>query len=409
MIKKNCRMCKSTNLEKFLDLGFLPLVDNFLAKEQLNQPETRYPLNVNICSDCGLFQLGYVVSPELMFNENYPYESSMTKTGRKHFISMATEICKEFDISPNSLAIDVGSNVGVLLSGFKSQGLRVLGIEPSSSVAKIAIKNGIDTVIEFFSSELALRIKERRGTASIIAGTNVFAHIDNLDDFVKAADILLNEEGIIVIEAPYLPDLLNNLEYDTIYHEHLSYLSLKPMVKFFKRFGMEVFNVEMQRIHGGSVRYFVGHEGKRPISDKTSECLHSEEKQEVYSANRLKKFAKDVENHRRNLTNLLLDLKKQRKKIVGISSPAKGNMLLNYCRIGPEILDYVTEKSSLKIGKYTPGMHIPIYPDSILLKDKPDYALILAWNFADEIIQNNDEYRKMGGKFIVPIPHPYIV
>lgn len=410
MSNKNvCRMCQSPNMTKFLDLGFAPPSDNFLTKEQLNNEETQYPLNVHICNDCGLCQLGYVVPPELMFNENYSYESSMTKTGSSHFISMAIEICKKFSLMPGSLVIDIGSNVGVLLSGFKSQGMRVLGIEPSSNIAKIAIKNGIDTISEFFSSKLALKIRQQKGNASIITGTNVFAHIDDLNDFVKAADVLLTEEGIIIIEAPYLVSMLDNLEYDTIYQEHLSYLSMKPMVKFFKRFRMDVFDAEMQSIHGGSLRYLIGREGKRPISKHISKFLLLEEKKKIYSEERLKNFSEDVKNHRNELNTLLSNIKKQGKKIVGISAPAKGNTLLNYCKIGTEILDYITEKSNLKIGKYTPGMRIPIYSDDMLIKDNPDYALILAWNFAEEIMRNNEQYRSKGGKFIVSIPHPHII
>lgn len=406
---KRCRMCKSTDIKKFLDLGFSPPSDNFLTEEQLNFQEIHYPLNVYICKSCGLFQLGYVVPRELLFNENYPYESSMIKTLSEHLFSMGVDICKRFNLSPNSLVIDVGSNVGVLLSGFKSQGMQVLGIDASSNVADIAIKNGINTIKEFFSSKLASKIHQEIGNASVITGTNVFAHIDDLDDFVKAADILLDEQGIIVIEAPYLVNMLDNLEYDTIYHEHLSYLSLKPIVQFFSGSGMEVFDVEKQSIHGGSLRYFIGRKGKRQISKKISEFLQLEEKQGIYNKERLGKFAKDVKNHRYELNTLLLDLKRKGKRIVGVSAPAKGNTLLNYCKIGPETLEYITEKSLLKVGKYTPGTHIPVYSDDILLKDRPDYALILAWNIAEEIIKNNSDYRNKGGKFIVPIPHPKII
>jgi len=409
-MKKNiCRMCKSTNLKKFLDLGTSPLSDNFLTKENIEQPENFYPLNVYVCKKCGLCQLGYVVPPHLMFNENYPYDSSTTKMGKEHFTNMGISICENFQIKPGSLAIDIGSNAGVLLSSFKSKGLRVLGIEPSSNVANIAIKNGIDTIIEFFSIALAKNILASHGHASVITGTNVFAHIDDLDDFMNTTNILLNEDGIIVIEAPYLLNLLDNLEYDTIYHEHLSYLSLKPLTKFCEQYNMEVFNVEMQKIHGGTLRYYIGRKGKHPISQNIHKFLELEKEKKAYSEKSLDEFANKVENHRKELLELLNDLKRKGKKIVGISAPAKGNTLLNYCKIGTEILDYITEKNPLKIGKYTPGMHIPVYSDEILLKDKPEYALILAWNFAEEIIKNNEKYRESGGKFIVPIPQPKIV
>lgn len=409
MLKKNCRMCKSSNLFEFLDLGFSPPSDDFLTKEQLDCEEVHYPLKVNSCRDCGLVQLNYVVPPHLMFNENYPYESSMTKTGREHFTSMGMEICKRFDLKQDSFVIDIGSNVGVLLASFKSQGMRVLGIEPSANIAKTAIKNGIDTKIAFYSSKLTQEIKQQFGNVSVITGTNVFAHIDDLDDFAKACDTLLTDDGIIVIEAPFLGSMLDNLEYDTIYHEHLSYLSLKPMIKFFKKFGMEVFDITIQSIHGGTCRYYICREGKWKVSDSIAKFLQMEEEQGLYNEERLKKFSYDVRAHKQELTKLLIDLKRQGKKIVGVSAPAKGNTLLNYCKIGPEILDYLTERSLLKIGKYSPGTHIPVYSDEMLMSDNPDYGLILAWNFAKDIIENNKEFMQKGGKFIIPIPIPTIV
>jgi len=409
MSLKNCRMCKSQNLFKFLNLGDSPPSDDFLSEEQLRTKEIFYPLEVFSCRDCGLCQLGYVVPPELMFNENYPYESSVTKTLKNHFTNMAKEICSRFSIKSNSLVIDIGSNVGVLLSSFKEQGMSVLGIEPSSNIAKIGQKNGIETISEFFSKELATKIVDQMGKASIITGTNVFAHIDDLDDFVKAVDILLLEDGIFVIEAPYLGTLLDGLEYDTIYHEHLSYLSLKPIIQFFKKHKMDIFDVEMQSIHGGTYRYFICKIGQQQISKNIPKFLAIEEKHGIYSEERLRNFAKDVANHKLELITLLRDLKKQGKRIVGVSAPAKGNTLLNYCKIGTDILDYLTERSLLKIGKFSPGTHIPIYSDDVLLKDKPDYALILAWNFSKEIISNNQKFLEQGGKFIIPIPKPEIV
>jgi hypothetical protein len=402
-------MCKSEKRFVFLDLGFTPLADNFLSKEQLNFPEIYYPLNVFMCKDCGLIQLGHVVSPELMYHENYLYETSITKTGNDHFTSIGKILTTRFNLNKNSLVIDVGSNVGVLLSGFRSQGIKELGIEPSRTIANIAIQNGIETIIDFFSTRLASIILKKYGHVSIITATNVFAHIDNLDDFAKATDLLLTKEGVLVIEAPYLPNLLDNLEYDTIYHEHLSYLSLKPMVKFFEKYGMEVFDVEKYDIHGGTLRYYVGRKNIHTVSDKVDENLKNEEKSLIYSEEYLEKFACRVFQHKKELFDMLYNLKKNGKKIVAISSPAKGNTLLNYCNIGNDLLNYVTEKSSLKIEKFTPGTHIPIYPDEKLLEDVPDYALILAWNFADEIIKNNLEYRKKGGKFIIPIPKPCIL
>jgi SAM-dependent methyltransferase len=405
----NCRMCKSSNLQKFLDLGFSALSDNFLTIEQLEESESFFPLTVHLCSNCGLCQLGYVVPPKFMFNKDYPYDSSTTKTGRNHFTKMGVDICDRFNLKENSLVMDVGSNSGVLLSAFKSKGMRVLGIEPSSKLANTAIEKGVDTIIEFFSGKLVKKILDDHGKVSVITGTNVFAHINDLDDFMLTADSLLVEDGIIVIEAPYLLHLIENLEYDTIYHEHLSYLSVKPMVEFCKKFNFEIFDIKEQTIHGGTLRYFISRKNKKEITKEVSNYLKIEEETELYSKKKLDDFANLVKDHRKALLQLLNELKKDGKKIVGISAPAKGNTLLNYCKIDFEILDYVTERNPFKIGKFTPGMHIPVYSDEKLLEDQPDYALILAWNFADEIIQNNSKYQENGGKFIIPTPKPRII
>ena len=409
MKKDACRLCKSSELNTFLDLGFSPISDQILTLNQLDEPETSYPITVNSCKKCGFCQLGYVVDPKLMYNENYSYDGSATATLRSHHIAMANQICEKFDLEKDSLVIDIGSNAGVLLSGFRDKGMRVLGIDPSINVANIAREKGIKVIGEFFSGELSKKIKEEYGEVSVITGTNVFAHIDDLNDFFNAADTLLTKMGIIVIEAPYLITLLDNLEYDTIYHEHLSYLSLKPLKDFCKKRGMDIFNVEYNEIHGGSLRFFIGREGLREISNNISNHLQLEEEKGIYKEEKLEKFAEDVKNHKKELNTLLWNLKKEGKKIVGISAPAKGNALTNYCKIGPDVLDYITEKNPLKIGKFTPGMHIPIESDEKLLEDKPDYGLILAWNFAEEIIKNNQQFRDNGGKFIIPIPHPKIV
>ena len=323
MKKNNCRMCKSNNIQNFLDLGFSALSDNFLTIEQLDESESFFPLTVNLCLDCGLCQLGYVVPPELMFNKDYPYDSSTTKTGREHFTKMGIDICDSFDLKQNSLVIDVGSNSGVLLSAFKSKGMKVLGIEPSSKLANAAIEKGVDTIIEFFSNKLVTKILDNYGKVSVITGTNVFAHIDDLDDFMLTADSLLVEDGIIIIEAPYLLHLIENMEYDTIYHEHLSYLSVKPMVEFCKKFGFEIFNISEQTIHGGTLRYFISRKNKKEITQEVSDYLKIEEEKDLYSEEKLHHFANLVKNHRRTLLELLNDLKKDGKKIVAISAPLK--------------------------------------------------------------------------------------
>lgn len=407
--KEFCRLCKSDKVESFLDLGFAPISDQILTKNQLLEKEETYPLVVDFCENCGLSQLNYVVPPELMYNENYSYDSSSTKSFRNHCLAMVEDFTKKYVFQPNSNVIDVGCNAGLLLSGFREKGFKVIGIEPSVNVAKIAKEKGIQVYEEFFSKKLAHEIVKTHGKISIITGTNVFAHIDDLDEFFDAVKILLTNDGIIVIEAPNMFSLIGNLEYDTIYHEHLSYLSLKPIVKFCKNFEIEVFDVEFNSIHGGTYRYFFGKIGTRKISENVNKFIKLEEEKRIFEKNRLLEFAEDVKKHKIELNTLLWSLKKDGKKIVGISAPAKGNALTNYCKIGTDLLDYITEVNPLKIGKFTPGMHIPIVSEDRLLEDKPDYGLILAWNFADSIISNNQKFRENGGKFIIPIPHPIIV
>jgi SAM-dependent methyltransferase len=401
-------MCKSTELELFLDLGFTPLADNFLSPEKLDDPEEYFPLRVVLCNGCGLAQLDFVVPPQKMYNIDYPYESSTTKTGRDHFHGMAKDIISKFSIPKESLAVDLGSNVGVLLMGFKEEGMNVMGIEPSVNIMRKAIENGIPTIPAFFGKEAVRQILDEKGKAMVLTATNVFAHIHDLDTFMEATADLLEEKGVFVFEAPYFKNLLDEMEYDTIYHEHLSYLSIKPLVEFFKSKGWELFDVQEQSIHGGSLRCFVSRKGNYPVSPKIQDYVDNEAKENIHDITRLKEFAVQVEDHRKQLVEMLADLKKQGKSIVAVSAPAKGQTLLNYCKIGDHILDYVTEKAKIKIGKFTPGMHIPVFGDDKLLTDKPDYALLLAWNFSKEIIANNENFIKQGGKFIVPIPKPEI-
>lgn len=402
-------MCHSLNLELFLDLGFIPRVDRFLTLEELNRPETFYPLNVDICKDCGLVQLGYVVPAKDLFNENYAYESSTTKTRRENHSQLAKYVCEKFSVPGNSLIVDIGSNVGVLLEEFKKIGMIVCGVDASANIVTIANNRGIDTMLGFFDADIVKKIISTKKRASVVTATNLFAHIQDYDSFMLALKNLLNDDGIFVFQVPHLLQLIKHLEYDTIYHEHVSYFGLKPLLKFFDRFGMEIFDVLETEIDGGSIRCFVAKKGQRETSSNVKKMMKLEEEEEIYSTSRLAKFADDVKRQKGSLLDLLLDLKKKNKRIVGISAPAKGMTLLNYCKIDTYFLEYVTEKSSLKIGKYTPGMHLPVKPDEFLLQDMPDYALILAWNFADEIMKNLQEYSKSGGKFIIPIPSPRIV
>ncbi len=404
-----CRMCKRSNLVKYLDLGLTPPADKFLTEETINEPEIHYPLDVLVCTDCGQSQLGYIVPPEILYADDYIYEMSITKMGQEHWAEFARTVSTKLELNPNDLVIDIGSNVGVLLEEFRKNKARILGVDPASTIAKIANDKGVETICNIFSIDLAHKILEKYGYASVITGTNVFAHINDLDELMKGVNILLKEGGVFIFESPYLVNLINNLEYDTIYHEHLSYLSVKPLVNFFRMFGMEIFNIEEKDIHGGSFRVYINRIGNRPVLPIVNKMIKKEDEIELYSLDNLKKFASEVEKNRKELVSLLFSLRAKGKKIAAVGAPAKGMTLLNYCHIDKNLLDFATEKSKLKIGRYTPGMHFSLVSDDELIKQHVDYALLLAWNFADEIIDNLKEYRAQGGKFIIPIPKPKII
>lgn len=404
-----CRLCGSKGLTQFLDLGFTPPADGFLKLEQLKDPEIHYPLSVLRCDSCLFVQLSHVVDPEVLYQQDYPYESSMTRTGRNHFDDFAEHAFSAFRVEKNALAVDVGSNVGVLLSGFMTRGARVLGIEPARNIAAIAQENGIPTVNEFFTPQVAANLVPEHGKAKIITASNVFAHMDDLENVMQAVDVLLDTDGVFIIEAPYLVNMLDRLEYDTIYHEHLSYLSLTPLVPFFHKCGMELFDVLESDIHGGSMRMFVARKGQHEISKTVQEFLELEKTREIHSLEFLNSFAEKVSAHREELVWLLKSLKRDGKRIAGVSAPAKGMTLLNYCKIGSETLEFLTEKSSLKVGRFAPGSHLPVRLDSDLITEDIDYALLLAWNFKDEIMANLSDFSNKGGKFIIPVPKPIIV
>jgi len=405
----SCRMCGSCALERYLDLGHMAPADQFLRAEQLAEPTVRFPLEVYVCNGCGLSQLGYVVAPEILYQQEYPYEASTTRAGQHHFRAFAASVARRFELGARDLVVDIGSNVGVLLGGFAAEGTRVLGVDPAPNIAAIANARGVPTIARFFGAEAAAEIVREHGRASVVCGTNVFAHVDDLDGFMRAVDSLLAEDGIFIFEAPYFVNLLRSLEYDTIYHEHLSYISVAPLGPFLSRYGMRIFDIREVDIHGGSFRIFIDR-NRRPRDETLVQGFIERERAEgAHDVARLRRFADAVAENREQLTSLLRELRSRGKRIAGVSAPAKGMTLLNYCGIGRETLDYVTEKSRLKIGRYTPGGHIPVVGDEELLADRPDYALLLAWNFADEIIENLSAAGLAGGQFIIPIPEPRIV
>jgi len=402
-------MCQSPDLERYLDLGLTPLADEFRTREQAAAPQVVYPLEVYLCVRCGLSQLGLLVAPELLYQQDYPYESSTTQAGRRHFTAFAHSVAQRFGLGANDLAVDIGSNVGVLVKGFLDAGVRGLGVDPAPNIVERARAQGIDTICDFFGPATADTILAQYGPAAVITGTNVFAHIHDLDPFMDAVSRLLSPHGVFIIEAPHFLQLVRNLEYDTIYHEHVSYLSIKPMTAFFQRHGLEVFDVVHADIHGGSIRVFVGRQGRWPVMTNVEAIMGEEQAAELHDLTALRRFADQVAKHRQALLALLLELRRGGKRIAGVSAPAKGMTLLNYCGIGPGLLEFVTEKSPLKIGRFTPGGRLPVYPDAALWERGMDYGLLLAWNFADEIMRNLSQFADRSGKFIIPIPSPRVV
>ncbi|MBF0353687.1 MAG: class I SAM-dependent methyltransferase [Alphaproteobacteria bacterium] len=404
-----CRLCGCEHLSLFLDLGFAPPADAFITGDRLSEPETHYPLRVVRCDHCYFIQLDYVVPPDVLYTVDYPYESSMTKAGKAHFARFAETVAKRFDVPKGELAVDIGSNVGVLLSGFRDQGLRIQGVDPATNIAKIANAEGIPTIPQFFSADVARQIFYDQGPSRIITGTNVFAHIHDLTSLMQAVDVLLAKNGVFIVEAPYFVHLLEENEFDTIYHEHLSYISIKPLAAFFHKCGFELVAGELHGIHGGSIRLFICRQGAQPVDPSVGRFIAEEEEKNIYDLETLNQFAQRVRANRNALRHLLLSLKDQGKRIAGVSAPAKGMTLLNYCGLGNDMLEFVTEKSKLKIGRYTPGGHIPVKPDSALVEENIDVAILLAWNFKEEIMANLSEFRSRGGKFIVPVPVPELV
>lgn len=372
----------------FLDLGHHPHSDNF--RKDPNLPETHYPLRLVQCQDCEFVQLDYVVSPEVLYDEDYLYESSITKTADIHWTKFVERVIKNTGITEGSV-LDIGSNDGTLLSKFKAKGFNVMGVDPCKPITDIANARGIDTVTELFG-------KSFLGLFDIITGSNVFAHIDDLDRVMTDVKNMLAPNGVFIFESPYLGEFLKQVEYDTVYHQHLSYLALKPLIQFLDKHDMEVFNIDFTDIHGGCFRCYIARKGEREIQDVVGYTVDSED----FRLEKLKDFAKQVEENRLRLIEIVTDFKRKGRKIVAVSTPAKGMTLLNYTGVG-KFLDFTTDVSKLKQGRYTPGDHLLIKSDKDLAGD--EVGLLLAWNFKDEIIKNVPQIKT----WIVPIPSPTIV
>lgn len=403
-----CRLCKSKKLEKVLDLGKTPPANSFLKKSQLKDKGDFFPLVVNFCYSCGQLQLSHVVNPEILFR-HYVWVSSTSPITVAHFEEYSNSVFRKLKLMKGDLVVEMGSNDGVLLKPFKKLGAKVLGVDPARNVARRAAKEGIPTLPHFFSVKVARLIAKKYGRAKVITANNVFAHIHNLDEVVGGVYELLDKEGTFIIEAPYNVDLLEKNLFDIVYHEHLSYLSIRPLDRFFKAHGMRIFDVVKRPVHGGSVRVFVKISGaKHKIKSSVQKFIYLEKRKKLSDVNTYRRFAKKIKENKRKLSKLLRTLKEEDKSIAGYGAPAKSTTFLHYFDIGKETLDFIVDDSPFKQGLFTPGKHIPVVSPENLYTKKPDYLLILAWNFADSIRQIHERFRKEGGKFIVPVPTPKI-
>lgn len=407
---KRCRICRSTKLYKFLDLGLMPIPNSFKKKEELIKKEKRYELACYFCEQCGLVQLSVVVDPTIMF-KHYIYIPSMSKVMLNNFSSLVYEAHLKKGLDESSLVVDIGSNDGSLLALFKAYGAKVVGIDPARNISKVAELNGIPTEVDLFSCLSAKKIKKKYGSCDVITATNVVAHIDDLYGMFQGVDLLLKKDGIFIAEFPYLSDLIDKLEFDTIYHEHLSYFSLGSWKYLVEKCGFEICDLRRLQIHGGSLRLTHRRKSsKRNPAKKTLDYLLNIEKQRGLNDKKTYDlFTLKVNNLKEELTVLIDSLKKEGKKIVGYGAAAKGNVLTNYFDIGKDKLDYIVDSTPYKQGLFTPGKNIPVYSENKLLEDMPDYLLILAWNFADEIMEKQDSYSIQGGKFIIPLPEIKII
>ncbi|MEZ6016792.1 MAG: class I SAM-dependent methyltransferase [Planctomycetota bacterium] len=402
-----CRSCGSGELEGFLNLGQMPLSDGLRDEADLGHADARFPLEVAFCGSCGLVQILHTVPPEVLFADDYPYFSSFTDAIVSHAKLNVDARLTERRLDAHDLVIEIASNDGYLLQHYRARGVRVLGVDPARGPVLAARARGVPTRHAFFTHSLALDLAEAGDRASVIHANNVLAHVSDTNGFVAGIAALLRPDGVAVIEVPYVRDLIDHNEFDTIYHEHLCYFSVTALVPLFERHGLSLNRVERVPIHGGSLRLFV--EPREAVERSVEALLEQERELGMDRLQYYAGFSRRVEALRTELKDLLAALLREGKRIAGYGAAAKGAILLNHAGVGTETLAWVADKNVHKQGRYMPGVHVPIVPPARILEDTPDYLLILPWNFRDEIMQQQREFAARGGRFIVPVPKPEVV
>jgi hypothetical protein len=402
----SCQGCGAPALERVLDLGHHAPCDSLLTDELLREPEPHFPLVFCRCTACGLAQIDYAPEPDVVFYREYPYRTAMTGSLKEHFRQLTQDVVSRLGLTSADLAVDIGSNDGTLLQGFQEQGLRVLGVEPTD-IAQIAVEEGVPTVQAFFDEDVAERLVAEHGNVAVVTGTNMVAHVNNLYPELRGVARLIGDDGAFVSESHYLVNLLEELQYDTIYHEHLRFYSVKPMQTIFERAGFSIFDVERVPTHGGSIRVWADR-GKRDVSPRVAELVQLEEELGLYDGAAFERFRERVIASKLALLDRLVEARKE-GPIVGIGAPGRASTLLYYTGVTPELVDSIVELSgSLKIGQYTPATHIPIVDERTLYERQPPNALVLSWHIG-EIVMAKVREKGYRGKFIVPLPEPRVV
>jgi SAM-dependent methyltransferase len=403
--QSGCRFCGAKLEHTFVDLGMSPLCESFLPGEQLNQMEAFYPLHAYVCGSCFLVQLEAYVTPEHIFSD-YAYFSSYSDSWLAHAKKYTDRMMERFGIGEKSFVVELASNDGYLLQYFVEKKVSVLGIEPAANVAAVAVKKGVPSLVKFFGRETARELSAAGKQADLLLGNNVLAQVPDLNDFVAGMKILLKPSGVITMEFPHLQRLMEENQFDTIYHEHFSYFSFVTVEKIFAAHGITLFDVEELPTHGGSLRIFGRHaeDSSKQVTERVTELRKREEAAGATRLETYSRFAEQVKETKRKLLEFLIGAKRDGKHIAGYGAPGKGNTLLNYCAIRSDFLDYTVDRNPYKHGRFLPGTHVPIFPPDRIRETKPDFLLILPWNLKDEIIKQNAFIREWGGKFVVPIP-----